>query len=197
MPGTYIRTEENKRKIRESLLKTYKERPEILKNRKRSVIKHTKESKRKTSETLKNTWQRIKNSPHILERNRKISKALIGHKTNEGSGVAKGGIREDIGHYVRSSWEANFCRLLKSKNIKYEYEPKTFWLNDNNREITYTPDIFYNNKFIEIKGMWRVNDKRKVELFIQQYPNIKIIIIDSNKYSKLQKRYSKVIKNWE
>lgn len=35
-----------------------------------------------------------------------------------------GGIREDLGHFVRSTWEANFARVLKFEGVEYIYEPR-------------------------------------------------------------------------
>ena len=40
----------------------------------------------------------------------------------------KSGFRKDLGHSVRSSWEANFSRILKYMKINYEYEKYTFKL---------------------------------------------------------------------
>lgn len=35
----------------------------------------------------------------------------------------RGGFREDLGHYVRSTWEANYARVLLFLDHEYEYEP--------------------------------------------------------------------------
>lgn len=43
---------------------------------------------------------------------------------------SKSGFRKDLGHSVRSSWEANVCRILNKYNIVYEYEKHTFKLKD-------------------------------------------------------------------
>ena len=42
----------------------------------------------------------------------------------------KSGIRADLGFYVRSSWEANFARLLLYLGILFKYEPKRFLLKE-------------------------------------------------------------------
>ena len=41
---------------------------------------------------------------------------------------SKAGFRKDLGHYVRSSWEANFGRICKLLKLDYEYELQTFLL---------------------------------------------------------------------
>ena len=92
-----------------------------------------------------------------------------------------GGFREDLGHYTRSSWEANFARILKYNKLLYDYEPKHFTLKDG---TTYTPDFYISKKniFYEIKG-YEFTDKHI--RFKEEYPNIKIHIIREKEYTRL------------
>ena len=111
----------------------------------------------------------------------------------------KGGYRKDLGHYVRSSWEADFARILKLYNLDYEYEPRTFKLIRANGEILhYTPDFYVpsQNTFYEIKGFLRDLDREKLELFKQQYPQINLVVISSTKFAELALKYKTLI-NWE
>jgi len=102
---------------------------------------------------------------------------------------SKAGFRKDLNHYVRSSWEANFARILKYLNIYYEYEKYTFFLKNGH---SYTPDFYIpnKNKFYEIKGYARNN---KYLSFIKENPNIKIVIINEKFYNKLIKLFSNKI----
>jgi intein/homing endonuclease len=107
------------------------------------------------------------------------------------------GFREDLGHVCRSSWEANFCRLLKFKNIDYDYEPTTFSFSDGS---SYTPDIRINGPtpfYIEIKGNIDDGFKTKMHKFLTEYPAIPIQIIDDKIYKDIENRWSKKIKPWE
>lgn len=63
----------------------------------------------------------------------------------------KRGFREDIGHYVRSSWEADFARLWKYLKAPYEYEKHRFDLDEFGK---YTPDFYLpeSNRYYEVKG---------------------------------------------
>lgn len=111
----------------------------------------------------------------------------------------KGGYREDLGHYVRSAWEADFARILKLHSIEYQYEPKTFELKMNGGEILhYTPDFYTesNNTFYEIKGWMHDLDKEKIDLFQEQFPQYNFILISSTKFSEFALKYKKLIK-WE
>ena len=171
--------------------------------------------------------QTKENNKILLKTGRKISKSLTGRsfedlygpvkakkmkeyfsKKFSGSGNPmfgkkaphrKGGYREDIKHYVRSNWEADFARILKLYNIKYEYEPKTFKLKDENGEILhYTPDFYvkFNNTFYEIKGWLHELDEKKMDLFQKQYPQYNFVLINSTKFAELSLQYKNLIK-WE
>jgi hypothetical protein len=101
------------------------------------------------------------------ERIQRAAKKLVGHDPFHGCGWGKGGFREDIGHYVRSIWEANIARVYQYLSWDYEYEPNSFELGD---KSTYRPD-FYLPQFewyIEISGyvsdkkLWKVDQFRKL-----------------------------------
>ena len=111
---------------------------------------------------------------------------------------AKGGIRNDIGHYVRSKWEANIARLLIYENIEYEFEKHWFKLKKpDGSTTTYRPDFKIRGRFIEVKGWWNSRSIMLRELMEQQYPEITIEYIDNNIYKELQAYYYDVIQEWE
>ncbi|MBA4321047.1 MAG: hypothetical protein C0412_21870, partial [Flavobacterium sp.] len=111
----------------------------------------------------------------------------------------KGGFRGDLGHYIRSTWEADFARILKLHNLDYQYEPKIFMLTKVNGEIIhYTPDFYVpsQNTFYEIKGWMRDLDREKIELFQKQYPQYNFILISATKFAEFALKYKTLI-NWE
>lgn len=59
-----------------------------------------------------------------------ITIKMMTTKVNRGINIGNNwgyyGYRRDIGHFVRSMIEANFCRMLKLNNIRYEYELRAF-----------------------------------------------------------------------
>jgi hypothetical protein len=97
-----------------------------------------------------------------------------------------GGFREDLGHYVRSNWEANFARILKLQGKTYDYEPRSFQLAEGK---TYTPDFLVDEIFYEVKGYWTKLAKQKLESFKKQYPDIAVQIIEGTEYDKLRSQY--------
>jgi hypothetical protein len=111
------------------------------------------------------------------------------------------GPRADIGPMeFRSSWEANFARILNHLNVKWKFEPHRFWLTGT---ISYLPDFEllgpnpWNAKWIEIKGLWNRGDKKKIRLFVQLNPKESIHVIAQKEYRALAKQYKPLIKNWE
>lgn len=114
--------------------------------------------------------------------------------------TCKHGVRNDLGHYCRSMFEANYCRFLKYNNIKYEYETtKCIFKLSNGRN--YICDLYLpeTNQYIELKGWLRDEDKIKYNLFQQDYPfiNWKIILQDSIEWKNIVNQYNNKIVDWE
>jgi len=107
--------------------------------------------------------------------------------------------KDDLNHHCRSKWEANYSRFLLWIKRKYKYEPKTFIIKlPNGINATYTPDFIVDGKeWHELKG-WEERSKiKKWEIFQQQYPNEKLVLINRNTYKKIERMYKYIIPNWE
>lgn len=135
---------------------------------------------------------------------------MYGKPAPKGSGTGKGGIRKDIGHYVRSAWEANICRIIKYIGREYQYEPTRFFLNIDGKDCSYCPDIYFpaKNLYYEIKGHAKssrhwictcsscIKNRKKI-LQVREKYGIKIILIGLEEYKKFRRRFKKVIIKWE
>jgi hypothetical protein len=90
-------------------------------------------------------------------------------------------------YLMRSTWEIKFAKYLDDNNINWEYEPKSFELIINNKEVTYTPDFYLKdfNEYIEIKGWWRDDAKLKYDAFVKKYNNIKIKVYGKRELKNL------------
>lgn len=196
--------EKSRKAISESSLKTY-ENGRVVWN---------KGLKKETNDILMSTGRKI--SASLMGRNYKketlspeeydtwvkeVSKKMSG----EGNPMfgktphhAKGGYRDDIGHYVRSTWEADYARVLNHLNIEYEYEYKTFdiTLNDG-RRVTYTPDFYIpkEDRYVEIKGFMRDLDREKIEK-VQEQHGITLDVVSKSEFAELQFKYKDLL-NWE
>lgn len=125
----------------------------------------------------------------------KISLSIIeGRKNKDNWGGA--GHRDDLGHYLRSKWEANFARIILYNKKTYEFEKKRFKLSTGKY---YIPDFYVVEEdcFYEIKGYFIDDAKEKFELFKKEYSNIKIKLIYHDEYKQLYNKYKDKIENWE
>lgn len=135
--------------------------------------------------------------PISQETRRKMSILASERNANRVYTKGIGGTRNDIGHYVRSTWEANFARYLIYTNQKYKFEPNIFVLKNENKEIRYTPDFKVEDKYFEIKGWWNEKSLKIKKLMQDQYPDIKIEYIDEIVYKQLEKQFGDKINGWE
>lgn len=132
-----------------------------------------------------------------LEARAKMSLSASKRPSNRNYTKGIGGIREDIGHYVRSSWEANVARILKFESIDYVYEPDVFKLTDEERVYHYIPDFKVKDRYIEVKGWWNEKALLIKKLMHEQYPNIQIEYISEPEYLLFTAYYPEFINGWE
>lgn len=119
---------------------------------------HTKKTKEKMSKIrIKKELSKGKNNPNF------------GKPAPHGKGAYYKGI------WMRSSYEILFAQFLDLSGIKYQYEPERFYFKD----CTYCPDFYLPefNLYIEIKGWWRPNTKKRFDLFEKNYPNKNIKVL--------------------
>ncbi len=111
----------------------------------------------------------------------------------------KDGYREDLGHYVRSTWEADMARVFRYLGWEYQYEPQTFELvRADGWKLTYTPDFFVpeQDTWYEIKGWMDSASAEKIALFKQQYPECNLVVVDKTLFAEFQVKYADLV-DWE
>ena len=118
-----------------------------------------------------------------------------------------GGVRADLGFYVRSAWEANYARMLnwrkeRGEVVRWEYEPETFEFPIKRGNRSYIPDfkVWYPDghyEWHEVKGYMDAASKTKLKRFAKYYPNEKLVLIDSKMYRAMARVLSGIIPNWE
>lgn len=134
-----------------------------------------------------------------------ISRSNKGVPKKGGYSRCKGGFREDLGHYVRSGWEADICRLFKYFEKPYEYESVSIKLDNNGEALTWIIDFIDTENYlsagglIEVKGWWDDKSKLKLNLLKEQKPELfeKILFISYNEMREFIQKYASVIPNWE
>ena len=84
---------------------------------------------------------------------------------------------------------------MNLKGIKWEYEKQSFALREN---ILYLPDFFLDDgSIIEVKGTWDIDSRKKVAAFHKEHPEINLLLIDTDMYNTLNKRYNSIVPKWE
>jgi len=87
---------------------------------------------------------------------------------------------------MRSSWEANFARVLSVYEIDFEFEPKVFTFPIKRGTKAYTPDFFLqeSNDWVEVKGYLDSKSKIKIKRFKRYYP------VEFEKFTMVVSKYS-------
>lgn len=122
----------------------------------------------------------------------------------------KGGWREIGGFkkYYRSRWEANYARWLEREKqegriVSWAHEPKTFWFEGIKRGVNnYLPDFqVVNNdlseEYHEVKGWMDSKSATKLKRMAKYHPDVKLVLVDTKVYRKLEKECSLTIEGWE
>ncbi len=104
------------------------------------------------------------------------------------------GVRADLNRAFRSTWEANYARVMQHEGRTWEYEPTTFELPSG---ITYTPDFLIDGVYVEVKGWMDERSKRQIDEFRAVHQELKLELIGPAEYKALTQRYSNVIEGWE
>lgn len=123
---------------------------------------------------------------HTEETKRKISKSI---SLNNHGGRCKWYNYNGIN--LQGTWELAIAKKLDQFSISWiKTKEKRYILEyiDNNKKLhSYNPDFYLKdyNCFLEIKGYWWGKDKRKMELVMQQNPNVKIKIIEKDLFALL------------
>ncbi|MCI0400000.1 MAG: PHP domain-containing protein [Gammaproteobacteria bacterium] len=122
-----------------------------------------------------------------------------GRSQQEASAYSAAGFRSDLGHSVRSPWEADFARILKHCGLRYEYESRRFTLKrEDGSTLTYAPDFFVPdlNCWYEIKGWMDQKPEEQIRLFSEQFPGEQLVVVDRTRFAELQMQYHNLVE-WE
>ncbi len=115
-----------------------------------------------------------------------------------------GGVRK----FYRSKWEANYARYLQwlkeaGQIAGWEHEPKTFWFEGIKRGVmSYLPDFrVYENdgaeRYHEVKGWMDARSKTKIKRMAKYHPSVRLLVVDSKAYRRLEKQVRSMVRGWE
>lgn len=97
----------------------------------------------------------------------------------------------------RSGLEENINNTLKSVNVDGQYEQHKIKYTKPATEHTYTPDFkLPNGIFIETKGRFVLDDRKKHILIREQHPELDIRFVFQNSRGKLRKGSNTTYADW-
>lgn len=184
---SYERTDEQNAKLSATLKKKYED----------GWNPNTPEHREKLSHSMRERWS----SGAMARMTRATCQEKYGvnhwtqcHDWESHPSIWKGGFREDLGRYFRSSWEANFARYLSFENRIWKYEPQRFFFSDG---TSYLPDFLVDDTWIEIKGWMSKEGQRKIDMFHKEFSHLRFELVDGVKYKQLELEYKELITTWE
>lgn len=97
----------------------------------------------------------------------------------------------------RSGLEARAAQQLEQSQVPYEYEKHKLVYTVPSRDASYTYDFLLNGSMIiETKGIFDVEDRKKMVLIKEQYPELDIRLVFSDAYKKLYKGSPTTYAKW-
>ena len=94
----------------------------------------------------------------------------------------------------RSGLEEKVADLMVELGVKYEYESTKV---PYQIQFNYTPDfILPNGVYIECKGYWEAEDRRKIKAVKQQNPEIDLRMVFQSPFNKISKKSKTTYAQW-
>ena len=121
---------------------------------------------------------------------------------------AHDGYRSDLGLYMRSSWEANYARMLnflkdRGDIHRWQYEPDVFIFRGVAKGTrAYVPDFKIWNLqddqpyYVEIKGFMDAKSKLKLKRMKLYYPEVELQVVEADEYQEIDRMMRGSIPHW-
>lgn len=94
----------------------------------------------------------------------------------------------------RSGLEEKVADLMCELGVDYEYESTKL---DYTVKHIYTPDFLLpNGIYLETKGYWEAEDRRKIKNVKEQHPEIDLRMVFQNPYNKISKKSKTTYAKW-
>ena len=85
---------------------------------------------------------------------------------------------------MRNKYQKAYSKYLNKNGIEWQYVPKAFTVG----KEKYTPDFYLSetDTYVIIKGYWREDLKKRIELFQKQYFSMNIVVLEPSELKKLR-----------
>lgn len=176
--------------------------------------KHTAATLALVSEASRAQWADPKsklNSPAQSQRrsDEMVRRVLAGEMRNRYT-RSRGGKRADLGgRYFRSSWEANYARLLELQKrngaiTAWDFECHTFeFVGIKRGTRLYTPDFKVtfpdgHHEWHEVKGWMDGKSATRLKRMAKYFPAEKVVVVGAESFKAFRRQgFDRMIPNWE
>lgn len=122
---------------------------------------------------------------HSTESKQKISEKL---SINNKGGRSKW--YEVAGQKVQGTWERDIATKLTNLSInwvKLKTNKDTLQYVMDGKIRNYTPDFYLpdHNMYVEIKGYWWGNDREKMRIVLETYPELTLAVVEKDEYNEI------------
>ena len=122
---------------------------------------------------------------HTAETKQRISEKL---SVNNKGGRAKW--YDVAGQRVQGTWERDIATKFEHLGIqwiKLKTNKDTLKYKMDGKVRSYTPDFYLPdyNMYVEVKGFWWGNDKEKMRIVLETYPNKHIVVVERDEYEEI------------
>ena len=94
----------------------------------------------------------------------------------------------------RSGLEEKIADLFVELGVKYEYEPHKV---PYQIQFNYTPDFLLpNGVYLEAKGYWEAEDRRKIKAVKQQHPELDLRMVFQAPFNTISKKSKTTYAKW-
>lgn len=176
--------------------------------------KHTAETLARVAQASRAQWanpnSKQNSAANAQRRSDEMVRNIKAGKMRSGYTRGKGGKRADIGdRYFRSSWEANYARLLNFRMkhgdvVAWDFECQTFeFVGIKRGSRLYVPDFKVTfadgrHEWHEVKGWMDARSKTKLRRMAKYHPNEKVVVIGADSFKAFRRQgFDRMIPNWE
>jgi len=114
-----------------------------------------------------------------------VNKRLIPHDIDPHPGAVRD-FKDSMRSY-RSRAEVKMAQVLTKMEAIYSYEPLIFYMKIAKKISGYVPDFMTPGLFIEVKGMWTLEGKKKVKAFHETFPKITLLVFNDKVIDRMKR----------
>lgn len=157
----------------------------------KGLTKETSEEIRRTSEKVKQTAiRKVEEGTFVPNRMGADARKRLSVRQSLNNSGGRCKWFEYNGQKLQGTWELNIVKKLDEMGIEW-YKPvvnRDVWqYTIDGKTKSYTPDLYLKqyDVYLEIKGYWWGDDKRKMQTIFEQHSDKKVVIVEKESYNRI------------